>query len=390
MLAITYSIYWYGRFALNNIYSQLMIGFGLLNVVILGLTVVIGQEVTLVRLGKLIRKVASLRPASFWSMRLTLWYVRHHLYYWLRSSAIPLFGVVVLLSLIMGVFVYRKKTYQLPHSLRFANTQNFYVGMDTNQLSASYRTSAPLLRPQHLQWSLMGNSAHYDLSFSTDANQIPLLYLEPTGSSGQIEGETGNFLTGVLQGRYDATLRQFARQVRQYNKPLLVCFMPEFDNPDRPWGLSSDRNLLLHGKAWQYIVRYCRQQKAENITWIWCPVLPSSIVAYYPGSDYVDWLGFPVVDDTTSAADRKSHSFAALFQLMHTTVRTHPSYTIRQKPVMITRLGSQTGGKTARRWTNEAINQLQERYPNVRGVLFDDVVDLRQHSYHLLAQQPGH
>jgi cellulose synthase (UDP-forming) len=215
LLAVAYSIYWYGRFALNNIYSQLMIGFGLLNVLILGITVIMGQEATLAAFGSRVKILASRRPESFWSMRIRLWHVRHHIYYRLRSSAIPLFGIVVILTLIMGVFVYRKKTDQLPHSLRFATTQNFYVGLDSAQFPAPYRANLPILEPQHLRWPLMVDSAISDLTFVTDARQTPLIYLEPLGAHGRSEREMGVFLADIIQGRYNATLQRFTSQVRQ-------------------------------------------------------------------------------------------------------------------------------------------------------------------------------
>jgi cellulose synthase (UDP-forming) len=388
LLSIVYSLYWYGRFALNNVYSQLMIGFGLLNVIILGCTVVMGQEVALARLGTRLKHLLTRRPRFFRSLRLRLWYLRHDFYDRLRQSAITLFGAVLILSLIMGLFVYRKKTVKLPNNLTYATTQNFYVGLEAGARTSAIPATTPVLLSQHLKWSIGADSGISSWTAAANTAVTPVLYLEPVIAQGIAEGEMVNFLNRLIAGRYDGTLQTFTRQIRQFDRPLFICFMPEFDNIGHPWGMNDDRGLQLHSKAWQYIVRFCQQEQVKNITWLWCPSLPSSIVSYYPGSDYVDWLGFQVVDDVDTVADHQSHSFSAHFQLLHSTVRTHPSYSIRQKPILITQLGSAAGGISARRWTNEAVGQLQERYPSVRGVLFRDAADFNHHSYHLLAQTP--
>lgn len=77
------------------------------------------------------------------------------------------------------------------------------------------------------------------------------------------------------------------------------------------------------------------------------------------------------------AADHKEHSFAALFQLPHTTVRSHVAYSIRQKPILITRLESVTDNTPDRQWTLDALELMKERYPTIRGVVFSKPSDLQ-------------
>ena len=381
--AIGYSIYWYGRFALNNIYFQLMIGFGLLNVLIIGLTVVAGQEATLLRLQTWLGQLSDQRK-HLWQWRLTAWNLRYGLYSWLRWAAVPLFGGVVLLTVGMGMFTYRKQATQRPPDLRYANTQPFYVGLTSVPDSLNTGTGSPSIIPHHLAWPVASGSTLH-LPPQIKGNQLPLLYLEPAGvAKGKNKGVQA-FLHSILRGERDATLRYFSHTARAYNKPILVSFMPEFDDPTRPWGLTNAADLTLYQQAWQYVVRRSHEQNAGTITWVWCPTLPSSVVSYYPGTDTVDWLGFPVVNDPARAADGKSHSFAALFQLPHTTVRSHPTYTIRQKPILITRLGLVGSRAEASAWTAEAIEQMRDRYPTIRGVVFTDPYRWQQYRAELIA-----
>ncbi len=371
--AISYGIYWYGRFALNNIYFQMMIGFGLVNVFIMGLTVLAGQEKTVRRLLTRLGRLSDQR-SQLWRWRLTAWNLRYGLYAWLRWAVIPLFGAVLLLTLGMGVFTYQKRTAQQPLSLRYANTRPFYVGLRTAPVGpfAEQFASSPPIVPYHVAWAVAPHSVIDLPAQSALTSQLPLLYLEPTPVAGSDQMNVRAFLASILRGERDTALRSFAQTVQATDQPTFVSFMPEFDNPEHPWGLISAADLALYQRAWQHVVQTCRQQESNSITWVWCPARPSSVVTYYPGTETVDWLGFAVVDDPARAADGKSHSFAALFQLPHTTVRTHPAYTIRQKPILITRLGSVAGRSEANQWINDAIELMQERYPTIRGVVFDE------------------
>ena len=383
--AISYGIYWYGRFALNNIFFQMMIGFGLLNVFIMGLTVLSGQEKTMLWLQTRLGRLSDQRK-HLWQWRLTAWNVRYGLYAWLRWAAIPLFAGVIVLTVGMGVFTYQKRTAQRPPGLRYANTRPFYVGLRTTpagQFTRQGASSFPIV-PHHMAWPIAPHSTIDLPAGSVLRNQLPLLYLEPTLNGDNDQADVRAFLSSIVRGKRDEALRSFAGTVRATNQPVLVSFMPEFDNQEQPWGLTNAADLTLYRRAWQHVVQTCRQDKIELITWVWCPTLPSSVVAYYPGTETVDWLGFAVVNDPARAADGKSHSFAALFQLSHTTVRTHPSYTIRQKPILITHLASVAGRAGADQWTTEAIELMRERYPTIRGVVFDEPGDWQRHRAELL------
>ncbi|GAB3727210.1 glycosyltransferase [Spirosoma lituiforme] len=374
--AIGYSIFWYGRFALYNIYFQMMLVFGLLNIVILSLNIVAGQEKTMHQLARwFTRSSGHFAPAGH--LRRTAWLIRYGLYGWLQRRAIPLFTGMVLLALSLLFFTYRIKTSALPTDLRFANTQPFYVGLtDPSAGQPALPASVTLITPHSVDWPMAANSTIHFSPRAVDG-QLPLLYIRASGPTDTTERSTQAFLKSIVRGQRDAALRTWAQNVRQMQRPVLISFLPEFDDPAHLYGLRQDTSLGLYRQAWQYIVRVCRQQRATNITWVWCPTQPSTVVTYYPGTTYVDWLGFAVVNNPALAVDHKEHSFAALFQLPHTTVRSHVAYSIRQKPILITRLESVTDNTPDRQWTLDALELMKERYPTIRGVVFSKPSDLQ-------------
>jgi cellulose synthase (UDP-forming) len=370
---IGYSIYVYGRFAHSNIYSRMMIGFALLNAIILGINVLIGQEKLLIRVSRLIDEL-SRRKASFWSIRLVAWQARYGLYYWLRLSAIPLFIGVVVAATGMTIFTYEQRTAHLPVHIRHANTQSFYVGVERTSASVSRRNLAlsdSLIIAEHIAIPLKASSGRIHPIWPESETQIPLLYLEPRLDQSSTDQGIRSFLQTILTGSYDTVLVKFAEDIRHYKRPLLISFMPEFDDSGHPWGIEQESTLALYQKTWQYLVQFYQERKIENVAWVWCPARPSTITDYYPGELYVDWLGLSVNNDSMNEPAEHEWSFASLYQIPRNTVRAHSSYSIRQKPILLIHFGTVSGQLQPTRWIKDALTMIQERYLEVKGVVFD-------------------
>ncbi len=373
--AISYSIYYYGRFTLNNVYTQLMIAFGLINVLIMSLNIIIGQERVLAWLGNLVQ-TRTAGKAAVWHVRIAAWKVRYGLYYWLRLSAIPLFVLVLMLTVGMTMYTYERKTSRPPLDMQHANTQPFYRGMTrvTQAAIAQLSGSDVLIVPQRLGWPVRTGGVIPTPVWPESQQEVPFILVDP--SLIQSEKGTQLFLQEIIDQKHDVLLARFMDELRQTDRPVLVSFMPEFDNPARPWGGQQDKTLVLYRLVWQHIVTIAQQQNARNITWVWCPTQPSTISAHYPGSDFVNWIGLSVIDDPVLAEDGKNHSFAALFQPTHTTIRSHAAYSIRQKPILITRLGTVLGQAATRQWISEAEEIIQDRYPEIRGIIVNEIPTL--------------
>lgn len=380
--AIGYSTYHYGRFAVSNVYSELMITFAILNGYILSLNVLIGQENVLGSIKKWIAKISFQKPIV-WPLRIAIWQLRYGLYSWIRLSAIPLFGLLVILTTGLVTYTSQKKTATLPHEVRFATTQPFYYGLE-----ASAQAGVPvdhykpinfpnqLILPQHLTWSVnaKGKQTIAPPNLSTILNKLPLLYLEPVlvdTAVSQIhsEAELQSFLDNLKQGHYNTDLQKLIGTIKRYKEPVLLSFAPAFDDTTRAWGTKQERTLVRYQQAWQYMVDFLHKQQVTNVIWVWCPTQASTIVSHYPGGNYVDWLGLEIMDNPTLDEDHQSHSFAALYQLMHNTIRLHLAYDIRQKPILITHFGTIPPNNTEQTWVHDALGIIKERYPEIRGVV---------------------
>ncbi|QDK79697.1 glycosyltransferase [Spirosoma sp. KCTC 42546] len=383
VVAIGYSTYHYGRFAVSNIYSELMITFAILNAYILSLNVLIGQEKVLGSIKNWIAKMSFQKPIV-WPLRIAVWQIRYGLYSWIRLSAIPLFGGLLIITTGLVAYTSRKKTTTLPREVRYATTQPFYYGLEKASQPAmlAAKQEKPItlpnqiISPQHLTWtfSSKGGSAIMAPNWPVSQNQLPLIYLEPSfaetrTSSHRSEAELQLFLRNITKGEYNGGLRKLASELKRYQEPVLVSFAPEFDDTTNSWGTRQESTLVRYKQAWQYIVRFIKQEKVDNVIWVWCPIQPSTVVSHYPGTDSVDWLGLEIMNNPATDVDHQSHSFASLYQLIHNTIRLHLDYSIRQKPILVTHFGAITLDSNEQVWVRDAVDIISERYPEIRGVV---------------------
>jgi hypothetical protein len=135
-----------------------------------------------------------------------------------------------------------------------------------------------------------------------------LLYLDWNLSS-TTAGNGGITTKDIASGSLDAYIRQYARDLKEFGNPVLVrLFGGEF-NGSWWYGQSPRANPSLTSgdfvSAWRRVVDIFRQTGALNVSWAWIPnVFPPTsvawvdpdIAAYYPGDDYVGWVGADIED----------------------------------------------------------------------------------------------
>lgn len=144
---------------------------------------------------------------------------------------------------------------------------------------------------------------------------IPFIRLMPRSrfqDSGQDPVYT---LQRIIDGEFDEELRMWARSAAEASTPLLLEFGTEVNGDWFAWsgsyngGKSTRRfgdSSLADGPerfrvAYRHIIDLFREEGALNVTWFFHVNLVSSPneewnkpAAYYPGDDYIDWLGVSV------------------------------------------------------------------------------------------------
>jgi mannan endo-1,4-beta-mannosidase len=116
------------------------------------------------------------------------------------------------------------------------------------------------------------------------ADVIPAVQIEPFGVS----------LAAVAAGTYDAYLRSYASQVRDFGQAVIIGFGHEPNGSWYPWGAGRVPPAIWIA-AWRHIVTVFRSEGADNVTWLWTVnaqgpgTAPAR--AWWPGPGYVTWVG---------------------------------------------------------------------------------------------------
>lgn len=144
--------------------------------------------------------------------------------------------------------------------------------------------------------------------------KVPFVRLMPR-SSFKYGPDPVYYLQAIIEGKFDPQLRKWARKAKSLGVPLLIDFALEMNGDWFPWsgfwnggGESAEYGdpdypdgPERYRDAYRHIVEVFRQEGVENVTWFFHPDAVSypeekwnRMEYYYPGDDYVDWVGLSV------------------------------------------------------------------------------------------------
>jgi beta-mannanase len=166
----------------------------------------------------------------------------------------------------------------------------------------------------------------YDLCTSFKSKgRMPLITIEPRYS--------GDVLLKVATGKCDAELEIIVAHLRAYGGPAIIRWGHEAENTIYPWGGKSPEKYIT---AYRYVVGYLRSHLVtQKLYFCWSPIGNTNCVAYYPGDDWVDYVGCSLY--WTRALARMYHtadgSFRNLFAQKYATLAQF------HKPIIIAECG---------------------------------------------------
>jgi mannan endo-1,4-beta-mannosidase len=207
---------------------------------------------------------------------------------------------------------------------------------------------------------------------------VPLVTWEPW-----TRAEKGIPLTAIAAGRYDPYIRRSAREAASWNHPILLRFAHEMNGTWYPWGRRPGNSPRLYIAAWRHVVSLFREAGADNVRWVWAanvdeqagpaiswPILgggpshPYPFRAYYPGDEWVDWVG---LDGFNWGKAGEWQSFTSIFGGSYDTVIHMTS-----RPIIVSETASnETLGDKAG-WVTSAFGDELPRFPRIRGVVWFD------------------
>jgi Glycosyl hydrolase family 26 len=175
-------------------------------------------------------------------------------------------------------------------------------------------------------------------------------------------------LRAVSTGRWDSLLRTRARSCRDFGGTIYVRWAPEFNGEWNPcYGRA--REFVA---AWRHVVSLFRTAGARNVKWVWCPFAvqgqrrpADKWRRYYPGDEFVDWVGMDGYNWGTARAWSKWQTFGEIFAPLYA------DYAGR-RPLMICELACTELGGDKAVWIRDMGARLAGRFSKVRAVVWFD------------------
>jgi hypothetical protein len=172
-------------------------------------------------------------------------------------------------------------------------------------------------------------------------------------------GWAGSDCPGIAAGRYDALIRQRARDVKALGKPVLIAFRWEMDRPNLRAQVRSAADYVA---AWKHVRKIFAEVGATDVGWVWAPTAKGMAGGdarqFYPGDDQVDWIG---VDAYTGPQLRP---FATVLQPFMRFAGGHPG-----KPVMVAEFGLADRDGKRPAWLAAAQKYVRQQ-PRIKAVLY--------------------
>ncbi len=178
----------------------------------------------------------------------------------------------------------------------------------------------------------------------------------------------------IVAGQHDNYIRQWARAVKDFGQPVLFRFANEMNGDWDGWSVyffGFDHSLYI--KAWRHAWQIFQNEGATNAMWVWNPHDRSypdfawnDPHLYYPGDQYVDWVGLTGYNTGPRAGDRWQ-SFNQIYRGVYDEYRLlYPG-----KPMLITEFASDEFGGDKAGWIRDAFHQLKN-YPAIKLAVWYD------------------
>ena len=179
-------------------------------------------------------------------------------------------------------------------------------------------------------------------------------------------------LREIADGDWDAYIDDWAAAAAAHEQPIVLRLAAEMNGNWYSWSEGVNGNEAGDfADMWRHVRGRFDAAGADNVVWLWSvnrsDNLRTEIADYWPGEDYVDWVGIAGYWRGFSGAPEPT--FSAIFDRTLGELRS-----LTDKPILLAEVGAGTDVDTDRaRWLTTLFDGL-EANPDIIGfVYFNDV-----------------
>jgi hypothetical protein len=219
-----------------------------------------------------------------------------------------------------------------------------------------------------------------------EAGSIPYVRLMLRSSWEQNIADPVFNLQAIINGEFDADLHNWFAVARDFGTPLLAEYGTEVNGEWFPWNgvWNGENETSGYGDpsepdgperfrdAYRHIIQICRDEGAENITWVfhinasdWPEEEWNAFENYYPGDDYIDWIGI-----SNYGAQTPQDDYWEEFRINMDAVYPRVDALTHDKPIFIAEFGVTNNNPVGDQaeWARNALTDIISfRWPRLIG-----------------------
>jgi hypothetical protein len=250
----------------------------------------------------------------------------------------------------------------------------------------------PAVLMWYQEWARQPDFPVDEAAWLFDRGIVPMVTWEPWQPPkvfGSIVNDQPRFsLKRIADGKWDAYIARYAREIKRYGGPVMLRPMHEMDGFWYPWSGTVQRSAgnspTEYKKAWRHIWRVFRDVGATNVTWVWSvnhvsvPDTPANNIRnYWPGKKFVDWIGFSGFNWGTASPFSVWKGFDSVeLDRYKALLRWH-------KPIALTEMGAPEGGGNKAQWIRDSFKAIFDHYPMLKLAVWYDKQDSSQRDWQI-------
>lgn len=202
------------------------------------------------------------------------------------------------------------------------------------------------------------------LNDAKKANRLPLITLEPwPWQWNNMVSDT--LFDDILAGKYDPTIERIFQVIKKhYNQPILLRFAHEMDIINLyPWSIKDGKKYI---KAYQYIVDFARRLEVNNLIWVWSPAGNINALDYYPGDNYVDYVGISIFAYTKFPERNMYQDAPSLEQIIS---EKYWLANFAGKPMILAEVGISAYEEEKTKWLQQ-VGQTIIKFPKIKAFVY--------------------
>jgi cellulose synthase (UDP-forming) len=322
------------------------------------------------------------------SLKRRFWLFRRKMYSGIRSAGLML----IVLSICFSVYAVRFSDREYGKPVIIGKQSAFLSGLFAPSQADGGSTAIDTVKAYQAKYKLHFDIVSFYIPWGDDErcfvpekamqdvyknSSVPMITWEPwenlfaqADTNGQPYNEKHVF-ANIVKGRFDSYIHRVALQMKALRRPVFLRFAHEADNPFYPWSTTGGNTPAQFKDAWKYVHDAFVKDNAYNVIWVWNPWKPDAIANYFPGEDYVDWIGITALNYGIYSPDKKSYTFEQLFYPFH-----KQAVITSGLPVMIAEMGTLKQNGNQQKWLSNSIKVMKRRFPEIKGfVLFNSRFD---------------